>query len=118
MTKHLRASGAQVINAPPYGKASQYWHRDAKYDACTVIIPFCDVSEANGCTQIVPKSTFGAIDKYRNKQKRAVSTACRRGDVIIFDSRLIHRGLKNSSAQNRLVLALEFSDEPHAFTIT
>ena len=114
----LYASGAQLINAPPYAKASQYWHRDTVYEAYTVIIPFCDLNEENGCTQILPDSTFGPIRRYRKKQENAVLGHCKRGSVIVFDSRLIHRGLKNKTSHDRLVLALEFCEDPHMFTIT
>ena len=117
-SKSLHASGAQIINAAPHGKASQYWHRDACYEAYTAIIPFCDLSKANGCTQILPNSTRGPIGKRRRKQQDAVLAECQPGDVVVFDSRLIHRGLRNTTSRDRLVLALEFADEAHAFKIT
>lgn len=115
---HINLESALIINAGPNGTVSQYWHRDTEHPAFTVIIPFVDIHKENGCIQIIPESMHTEPRNWQRNLKNSVFTECRKGDIILFDSRLLHRGLKNTTNEDRPVLALDVSAYPARWTAT
>eukprot|EP00933_Yihiella_yeosuensis_P030476 TRINITY_DN24124_c0_g1_i1.p1 TRINITY_DN24124_c0_g1~~TRINITY_DN24124_c0_g1_i1.p1 ORF type:complete len:140 (-),score=12.88 TRINITY_DN24124_c0_g1_i1:119-538(-) len=104
------------------------WHRDNMKPGLTIILPFSDIDDEVGPTHILPgthhlassgllggmKATLAALSRSGGALV-AAGPSLRPGDAFIFDGRLLHRGLGNSS-YNRcrvvLVLRLDMLDAP------
>ena len=84
----------------------QSWHRDTKFKTYAVCIPLVDVGAENGCTEILMKSTRTPASNWRRHWKDRRSVLCRAGDVYVFDSRLLHRGIANRTDTNRPMLCI------------
>lgn len=74
-----------------------------------------DASEENGATQIWPGSHLDMrpvndeTEADRRSFAPAIQAATRKGDILIRDSRLWHRGVSNPSDQNRHMIATVFN---------
>jgi hypothetical protein len=110
-----------VISTP--GSPEQGWHADGghvnlqKHLPCHVMnifVPLHDVTFDMGPTEIRPGTHYHT----RNLAPMMLAAACRKtlrrpvapilatGDVLIFDYRVLHRGLANKTLQNRSFLVL------------
>jgi hypothetical protein len=110
-----------VISTP--GSSEQGWHADGghvnlqKHLPChvmNVFVPLHDLTFAMGPTEIRPGTHFHT----RNLAPMMLAAACRKtlrrpvapilatGDILIFDYRVLHRGLANKTMQNRNFLVL------------
>jgi len=91
----------------------------------TVMIPLDENTEENGCLQIIPGShqyyirtkkgtDSSAYDNFANQVDgvpeqediekiggKIVSITCKPGDLLIFDSNLLHRSLQNKTIESR-----------------
>ena len=115
-----------------YPKAgNQPWHRDIKLkddyaDMITIGIALDDINEDMSILELYPKSMeisdkslIKLKDKYNNnyledlkyKKKRII---CKKGSIIIWNSKLIHRGSKNTSNTIRPLFYFSFleGDKP------
>lgn len=110
-----------VVSTP--GSPSQSWHADGghvnlqEHLPCHVFNVFCplhDMTASMGPTEIRPGTHYHT----RNLAPMMLAAACRKtlqnpvapvlsaADVLIFDYRVLHRGLANSSTRNRSFLVL------------
>jgi hypothetical protein len=110
-----------VISTP--GASQQGWHADGghvnlqKHLPChvmNVFVPLHDLTHAMGPTEIRPGTHYHT----RNLAPMMLAAACRKtlrrpvapilaaGDVLMFDYRVLHRGLANKTMQNRSFLVL------------
>lgn len=101
---HKTYGGVMICNAPINVNTNQKWHRDTDYKSYTVCIPLVPTSKKNGCTQILP-DTIGALPKsWRKYYSKSIDLECELGQIVIFDGRILHRGLKNMSQHNRSMI--------------
>lgn len=99
--------------------SDQLWHRDEAHEpdlsthwnpyAVSVYVPLVDITDRNGTTEFLPGSQ---LDYLPNRQIQEVSgmmglwplrpawstEGLQAGDVVLFDVRLLHRGMLNVSA--------------------
>lgn len=94
------------------GCNNQNWHRDSEKkdgngNLFTFSVALDDINEVNGPLQLYNKSHKLPEDKYEmlnlkkedlfnNKHFKKVSATCQRGDLIAWNSNIIHRGSKNN----------------------
>ncbi len=116
-----------VISLP--NAAEQPWHIDGEHlfidhpghlpaHCINVFIPLEDISEENGPTQVCPGSHFLTKSKTRTFKASAdnlaaieysdtpLSFIAKAGSIFLFDYRLLHRGLPNTSSRARPILYL------------
>ena len=105
------------------GSVDQQWHRDGNhlYDnilikepyALTCFIPLVSITEANnlGAPQFLPKSHHVMNENNIDLENDAVMQFNNFpiGDVIIFDYRLVHRGVENASASRRPLMYIVYA---------
>lgn len=105
------------------GAISQPWHRDVKLEKgygnmLTVGIALEDITEDMGPLELYPKSTK-VKDTYLEKNifndnfledinYKKQKMICPKGSLILWDSKLIHRGGKNSSSMIRPLFYFSF----------
>tara|TARA_B110000008_G_C16870305_1_gene524509 strand:- start:541 stop:1119 length:579 start_codon:yes stop_codon:yes gene_type:complete len=92
------------VNAPPSETTNQKWHRDSEFESYGIYIPLIDINKQNGCMQVISESIFIKPKAWRKKSKDILDVTLSRGDICIFDGRLLHRGLANKSPEDRPVL--------------
>jgi hypothetical protein len=112
-----------VLSAP--GSADQPLHMDGGHlfqsthgyeqtqnppHCVNVFVPLVDITQENGPTEFWPGSHVlsRARDAY-NGQTPSVKLAGQIGDIIIFDYRVVHRGLANRGTENRPLLYLTYA---------
>lgn len=94
--------------------------------ALLVFIPLVSMDETNGQTEILLHSTTAALSQTTGKVAltsttkaplvhEKVSLTMQRGEIAIFDSRLLHRGTKNQSRFDRPVLVFTVTSEKDQF---
>jgi ectoine hydroxylase-related dioxygenase (phytanoyl-CoA dioxygenase family) len=102
------------IDMPFWTDELAYWHQDYFYvkgntDVVTAWIPLQDTTYVNGCLSIMPRShKFGVLPHDLIIGKKRVPSAIfdneirlvemRKGDVLLFNSLLLHAGNLNLSA--------------------
>lgn len=111
---HKTYGGVMISNAPLNVNNHQKWHRDTEYKSYTVCIPLVPVYEKNGCTQILPNSLEALPRSWKKYHSNLINLECDLGNIIIFDGRMLHRGLKNTTQLNRPILIGTMS--AHGFT--
>jgi ectoine hydroxylase-related dioxygenase (phytanoyl-CoA dioxygenase family) len=111
---HKTYGGVMISNAPLNVKDHQKWHRDTEYKSYTICIPLVPVHEKNGCTQILPNTLEVLPRSWRKYYSHSMNLECDLGNIIIFDGRILHRGLKNNTQLNRPILIGTMS--AHGFT--
>lgn len=80
------------VNLPPY--------------YLTVLMPLVKITEENGPTQFIKGSHLKLIVDEHNKERYTPLPAP--GDILIFDGRILHRGLANQSNQERIIAYMTF----------
>lgn len=103
------AAAGFLMNEP--GSSSQDWHRDgpdAGFIDC--FVPLIDLQEAIGPTALRPgthRTTPGVGDDEDEPGgvARAFAPLLRKGDLLLFDYRTLHRGLGNMSKATTRTLA-------------
>lgn len=114
------------------GAADQPWHTDGEHlfgpevptlpaHCLNVFLPLVDVNADNGGTEFCPGSHFltaGVPEIYEQSPKhvdeigwrgRPLPLAVPAGSAVIFDYRLLHRGLANRTDRSRPILYLTFA---------
>ena len=119
----ITANKSIVLSLP--GAEDQTWHVDGGHLSMTedlpchclnVFIPLVDVQHEDGPTEIRPGSHFLTRDLKRQylaafmtKKLRKTEAPClKRGGALLFDYRVLHRGLANTSSRPRPVLVYTF----------
>ncbi|KAJ1445923.1 hypothetical protein M885DRAFT_578422 [Pelagophyceae sp. CCMP2097] len=82
-----------------------------------VIVPLIDVNVENGPTEFWPASQKEAAAKLLFLEAKthfipsqsSLALAADKGDVIVFDTRTVHRGMPNTSREPRAILYLAFA---------
>jgi len=113
-----------VLSSP--GAADQAWHSDGPHLSATrdlpchclnVFVPLVEVTARNGPTEIRP----GSVNMTRNLKAEMLKAMVRktlrpiarpelrRGSVLLFDYRVLHRGTRNASDEPRPVLVYTFA---------
>mmetsp|Transcript_93863 Transcript_93863/g.270426 ORF Transcript_93863/g.270426 Transcript_93863/m.270426 type:complete len:180 (-) Transcript_93863:103-642(-) len=112
----------QLLVTDP-GAVPQIWHADNLKPGLTVLVPFTDVDAEVGPTELLPGThhfadsggvAAAAAALLRSGGARTPPPLSP-GDVLVYDSRLWHRGMGNGSiGRCRVVLATRFdvSDTP------
>jgi Phytanoyl-CoA dioxygenase (PhyH) len=122
--------------APP----AQFWHRDGPSLFATdhhpthcfnVFVPLVDVNLTNGTTEFVPGThedrryhqvVADVLLNQAHPEAGIVRADVEAGSIIVFDIRVLHRGLSNGSDQERPVLYFTFArdwfQEQHMFQKT
>mmetsp|Transcript_25143 Transcript_25143/g.49067 ORF Transcript_25143/g.49067 Transcript_25143/m.49067 type:complete len:300 (-) Transcript_25143:166-1065(-) len=118
-------SQLQLLMSEP-GSATQLFHQDNKRKGITMIIPLVDVTLDMGPTHLLPgthlltQARHDGDATFGNKLAqiiRGLGTLCGQGGIrgelkagtaIVYDSRTLHRGLKNRSANGRPVLVYRY----------
>jgi hypothetical protein len=113
-----------VIASP--SASDQSWHADGGHvdiqrhlpcHCLNVFIPLTDITSENGPTELRPSSHFITrklapmmlAAKAKGKLHSPVTPTLRRGDVLIFDYRILHRGRANVSDADRPILVLTYA---------
>ena len=116
-----------VVSCADPGSSHQQWHVDGGHvdsenhlpcHCLNVFIPLVDLTEDLGPTEIRPgthvysrnmsKMMLGA--KARKELKSPVAPLLKRGDALLFDYRVLHRGMANiSETEDRPVLVLTYA---------
>lgn len=102
---------------------TQLWHRDNDQPGVTVVLPLTEVDEQIGPTQLLPRThrlctyTSGLLSAlWRLERSSGVAAArLRPGDALIYDARILHRGLGNASFSRCrvvMVMRLDYTDTP------
>jgi ectoine hydroxylase-related dioxygenase (phytanoyl-CoA dioxygenase family) len=98
------------------GSRTQHWHTDRPFDREFIIanVAMVDHTVENGATDVIPGThkrlykytefVFGKVD--RNSQRVLLN----RGDVLIRSSNTWHRGMTNTTAVPRPMLAFTWED--------
>ena len=107
-TDEVMLTQAQFLDSAP-GAVAQGWHRDNARRGLTFLIPLAHISTAMGATELLPSShADGAAPAAVSRLLRCAPLDV--GDVLCYDSRLLHRGGANVSPERRRVLVLRFDD--------
>mmetsp|Transcript_112984 Transcript_112984/g.319587 ORF Transcript_112984/g.319587 Transcript_112984/m.319587 type:complete len:494 (-) Transcript_112984:32-1513(-) len=120
-------SECQLLVSDP-GAVAQMWHRDNRRPGLTVLLPLTDVDDEVGPTHLLPGShrlgtgggggfaaLVSALGALRRGPGAIAAAPLRAGDALIYDARLLHRGLGNSSygrCRVVVVMRLDFDDSP------
>lgn len=124
-------SEMQTVNADPLAHV-QPWHRDNSHRGLTIFIPLVSIHPSNGPTELLPFSHTLCGDEEGSstwfrwlrclprfmRQVLAggdtVRIQLQAGDVLVYDSRLLHRGQANETWQPRpsLVLRYDYEETP------
>jgi ectoine hydroxylase-related dioxygenase (phytanoyl-CoA dioxygenase family) len=113
-----------VISLP--GSSDQAWHCDGphisavEYLPChclNVFIPLVNINHTNGPTEFRPSSQCLTRDFQKQylaafigkRLKPIVAPCLSKGDVLLFDYRVLHRGKSNSSDSPRPILVFTFA---------
>eukprot|EP01040_Poterioochromonas_malhamensis_P000200 gene200-209_t len=113
-----------VISYP--GTEEQSWHSDGPHVSVTeylpchvfnVFIPLVDLTEELGPTEIRPEShhytnnlTKGMLlAKLKKQIKAPVKPIVKKGSILIFDYRVLHKGCANKSNEVRPILVFTFA---------
>jgi ectoine hydroxylase-related dioxygenase (phytanoyl-CoA dioxygenase family) len=97
------------------GSKTQEWHQDGAHLSKTkhlsprlvnFFIPLIQMIQSHGPTELVPGSH---ILKSKIDKTLAVSPLPRLGDALLFDYRILHRGLGNKSQETRPLLYLVYA---------
>jgi len=120
----IRCHDLQAIVSVP-GSSNQSWHADNASRGLTVAVALCDILPEHGPTQIWPHAHTGELIRSiqhgpvparvlaaaETPLHEATSTpVLRAGDALVFDSRMLHRGLANSSAELRPIIVWQFTN--------
>jgi len=99
------AAAGFLMNEP--GSNSQYWHRDGPDEGfIDCFVPLIDLNESIGPTAIqlgTHRMTSRVGD--RTNEKGEFAPLLKKGDILLFDYRTIHRGLGNVSKSTTRTLA-------------
>ena len=132
-TKRVEIDTLSIITSLPKSKI-QHWHRDIEplYKnvkeyippvGIVMVVAMEDVPLHKGPTHFLLSShkthTSKAHIKYENWSSTKLSTECneviipelKKGDILIFDLRLIHRGGKNTSKEFRNIMYISYMNE-------
>lgn len=95
-----------MVNRP--GSSSQNWHRDGPdegYIDC--FVPLIDLDDSLGPTALQPGSHIdeSTVQDREGLDVEVVSPLLRKGDMLLFDYRTIHRGLGNKSKDTTRTVA-------------
>lgn len=110
-----------IVKTP--GKGSEFQpHQDSTgldetiYSPLSIWIPLDDVNESNGCIFLIPKSHHLApiyrgismkpnFESIKNEIREFfVPIPLKKGEILIFDNRLIHTSSENISGKDRIVV--------------
>ncbi len=118
-----------IMTKTPEWSSRTGWHQDIRYwsfehqTLVTAWLSLTNENEKNGCIQVIPGSqdkTFdqGQFDEhqfFRNDLdenqlmiKDARSIDSKRGDLLLFDSRLLHRAGENTTKEVKLSLVFTY----------
>ena len=111
----------------PMAPPPQLWHRDGpslfdktpyhETHCFNVFVPLIDVSVNNGATEFVPGTHDDQLFERHMMQAlqnpssvdNTVQAETTTGTVVVFDTRILHRGLSNASLHDRPLLYLTMS---------
>ncbi|KAL7536782.1 hypothetical protein ACHAWF_005561 [Thalassiosira exigua] len=99
---HAAAAGF-LVNEP--GSQSQNWHRDGPEEGfIDCFVPLIDLSESIGPTAIRPRTHTdeGSVDFGKDLD---VTPLLKKGEILLFDYRTLHRGQGNKSESTTRTLA-------------
>jgi len=119
----LFLSECQLLVSDP-GAVAQMWHRDNRKPGLSVLLPFTDVDAEVGATELLPgshhlvaepSSATAALQALQASGGALAAAPLAAGDALVFDARVLHRGLGNSSygrCRVVLVLRIDCDDSP------
>ena len=87
------------------------WHSDDMADGkkgCTIWCPLINVNTHNGTIKILPGSTKESFFLSQIEKKKAKDINLSQGDMLVFNTKLLHRSGANKSNQIRFVLIYHF----------
>lgn len=112
--KHYLEKCGLIVSHP--GSEAQRWHMDTPHlFACrehlpvhslTVFVPLCDLVTSNGPTEF---QLHTHIKANLPKQKVHATACCGAGSVVLYDTRIMHRGGPNASDTDRTLVYLTLS---------
>lgn len=122
----IRCHDLQAIVSVP-GSSTQSWHADNSSRGLTVIMALSDITPTHGPTQIWPYAHSGAVvhavrhgplpsacvadgDGLGVQGTNATFPTLHAGDALVFDARMLHRGLANRSDDLRPVIVWQFTN--------
>ena len=111
---------------PLKGGGYQTLHRDLSVerpgDTAKALVFFDDYGPGNGATRIVPGSHRpgpGDAPLDPNDESRSVQISGSAGDILVFDSDLVHAGSVNPTGdRRRSMLVCYFAEQHHAMNLT
>ncbi|CAE7547498.1 unnamed protein product [Symbiodinium natans] len=110
----LFLSECQLLISDP-GAVPQMWHRDNLMPGLTIVLPVSEVTSELGPTELLPGTQhllrgaggLGSCFRSLGRAGGALAPApLRPGEALLFDARLLHRGLGNRSYSNCRVVVV------------
>ncbi|MDC0222872.1 phytanoyl-CoA dioxygenase family protein [Gammaproteobacteria bacterium] len=100
------------LNFP--GSVKQHIHRDTNFNDRKIIIniPCIDVSEKNGSIEVYPNSEtypYSYLEFLLDRSLIPLRLNTKKGDILVRDSNLSHRGMPNNSENLRVMVAFVFT---------
>ena len=96
------------------GSASQIWHADNALGGLTVVVAMTDVTPEMGPTAMILESHhLNTVADYLEALMRPSLVSIpplKRGDVLVYSSKLLHRGEANLSPVSRPVIVFRYDD--------
>jgi ectoine hydroxylase-related dioxygenase (phytanoyl-CoA dioxygenase family) len=89
-------------------------HRPAHW--ITIMLPLVDITMENGPTEFWPGSHIQALSGPNRWKIESVPFVCNKGDALLFDCRVEHRGMGNDSDESRPQLYVWFKDKNYVVT--
>ncbi|KAJ1406866.1 hypothetical protein B484DRAFT_456721 [Ochromonadaceae sp. CCMP2298] len=102
--EHVKISTIQLVESSP-GSDEQVWHADNSKKGLTFVVALTDVTAANGPTQFIERS-----HTQLKSLPRLFAPTLKMGQVMVFDSRMVHRGLSNRASSRRDILVVRYDD--------
>lgn len=102
-------STIQLVESHRLSEA-QVFHADNSSKGLTFVIPLCNQTAENGPTELLTQ-THGIEEFCQLKNihhGKIVAPKLQLQDLLVFDSRLLHRGLPNSSDSSRSILVIRY----------
>mmetsp|Transcript_29168 Transcript_29168/g.49050 ORF Transcript_29168/g.49050 Transcript_29168/m.49050 type:complete len:258 (-) Transcript_29168:762-1535(-) len=121
---YIVSNRSLVVSLP--GCGDQGWHSDGPHMSTSahlpchvlnVFIPLVDIVDLNGPTEFRPGSHYYTrnlaqsmlLAKIKKTLKPVESPNLSQGSILLFDYRVLHRGLRNSSSSPRPILVFTFA---------
>jgi hypothetical protein len=109
--ENVAISTIQLVESAE-GSEEQVWHADNSKKGLTFVVAMTEVTSSNGPTQFIKGShEVGTGVGAQLKRLKCFSPTLSLGQMMVFDSRMVHRGLSNTTSKRRDILVVRYDDK-------